>query len=112
MPGYALAALLLLGAAAAWAAQPPAYSVIVGTVWDAGDRPAPDLVVKIRRAERTKPQWELRTNSHGEFAQRLPAGAADYVVWAEVNGRRRPETEVKVHIDYDERQDIGLHLKQ
>ncbi len=53
----------------------------------------------------------------GEFAQRVPVGPADYVVWADVKGyktadgrRVQPGEEVKVHIEADERSDIGLHL--
>jgi hypothetical protein len=54
----------------------------------------------------------------GEFAQRLPAGKADYVVWADtkglklLNGKKLAlAPEVTVHIQSDERADIGLHLK-
>jgi hypothetical protein len=87
-----------------------AYSVIVGTVWTADDHPAPGVIVRIRRADQPKPRWELRSDARGEFVQRLPAGSADYLVWAEVKGH--PAAETRVHIDNDERQDIGLHLRE
>ena len=70
--------------------------------------------------ERTtrKPRWELYSDRNGEFAQRVPAGKADYLVWADLNGYKssggnelRVGTEVMVHIEYDERADIGLHLR-
>ena len=74
---------------------------------------------EIRLADRKKPHWELFSDHHGEFAQRVPVGPADYLVWADLKGYKSPsgrqlhqDGEVKVHIDKDERQDIGLHLKQ
>lgn len=104
--------LLWPGAALAADRSKQDYSVIVGTVWTADDRPAPGVTVKIRRADRQKAEWELRSNGRGEFVLHLPVGSADYVLWAEVNGRRMAATEMKVHVDDNERQDIGLHLKE
>jgi hypothetical protein len=46
--------------------------------------------VKIRRADQKQAHWELYSDHQGEFAQRVPAGAADYLVWAEPEGRRVP----------------------
>jgi hypothetical protein len=53
-----------------------------------------------------------------EFAHRIPAGKADYLVWADLKGYKyngnkelQVGTEVTVHIEYDERADIGLHLR-
>ena len=73
--------------------------------------------VKIRRASEKKARWELFSDHSGEFAQRVPAGKADYVVWCDLKdykmprGRHlKPGTEVTVHIQNDERSDIGLHL--
>jgi hypothetical protein len=90
---------------------PKPYALIFGTVYAPDDRPAYRVTVKIRRALEKKARWELFSDHHGEFAQRLPAGRADYVVWAEVKGPKgRPKPEVKVHIENDERVDISLHL--
>jgi len=90
---------------------PKPYALIFGTVYAPDDRPAYGVRVKIRRAEEKKSRWELYSDHHGEFAQRLPAGRADYVVWADVKGPKdRPRPEVKVHIENDERVDISLHL--
>ena len=87
------------------------YALIFGTVYSPDDRPAYGVKVKIRRAKEKKARWELFSDHRGEFAQRLPAGAADYVVWAEVKGSKdRAKPEVKVHIENDERVDISLHL--
>lgn len=101
-------------------AQKP-YALIFGTVWGPNDRPVYGVKVKIRRSDKKRAQWELYSNHQGEFAQRVPAGQADYVVWTEAkdlkniksldNKQLHPGPEVTVHVTYDERQDIGLHLK-
>ena len=100
-------------------AKPKPYALIFGTVFDADVHALYAVKVKIRRAsdKDKKARWELYSNHMGEFAQRVPPGPADYVVWADVKGyklddghRLRPGEEVKVHIDGDERSDIGLHL--
>jgi hypothetical protein len=95
------------------------YALIVGTVWGPDDRPVYGVKVKIRRADQKKPKWELFSNHTGEFAQRLPAGKADYVVAADTKGLKSltgkkllPGTEVTVHFESEERVDIGLHLKE
>ena len=94
------------------------YALIFGTVWGPDDRPVYGVKVKIRRSDQKRAKWELYSNHSGEFAQRLPAGKADYVVWADTKGLKLlngnkldPGSEVTVHIESDERADIGLHLK-
>jgi hypothetical protein len=91
---------------------PKPYALIFGTVWTPGNREAPGVRVKIRQADEKKARWELVSNSQGEFAQRVPVGPADYVVWAETKGHKTPAAETKVHVVNDERQDIGLHLTE
>jgi len=93
------------------------YALIFGTVWDPDGHPLYGVTVKIRLAGEKKARWELYSNHTGEFAQRVPAGKADYIVWADLKGyklpsgrRLKPGSEVTVHIDNDERSDIGLHL--
>jgi len=93
------------------------YALIYGTVWGPNDHPLYGVTVKIRRADQKKAHWELYSDHSGEFAQRVPVGPADYVVWADLKGYKYPvplrvEQDVKVHIYSDEREDIGLHLKQ
>jgi len=97
--------------------KPKPYALIFGTVWDPDAHALYAVKVKIRRADEKKVRWELYSNHTGEFAQRVPVGPGDYVVWADVKGyklpdgrRLQPGPEVKVHIDSDERADIGLHL--
>ena len=93
------------------------YALIFGTVWGPDDRPVYGVKIKIRREGEKKVRWEQYSNRSGEFAQRVPAGKQDYVVWADLkglksaNGRPLLGEEVKVHVDGDERVDTGLHLK-
>ena len=108
----------LLEASAAQQDPHKPYALIFGTVWGPDDRPVYGVKVKIRRAEQKRAKWELYSDHSGEFAQRLPVGPADYVVWADakglklLNGKKLVSgAEVTVHIQADERADIGLHLK-
>ena len=94
-----------------------AYALIFGTVWGPDDRPLYGVKVRIRRSQDKKPKWELYSNHTGDFAQRVPAGRADYVVWADLKDFKPMDgkplhqaPEVTVHVDNDERVDIGLHL--
>jgi hypothetical protein len=121
-----LSFLLCLTAATAGAASPSGdkghekpYALIFGTVWGPEDHPLFGVRVKIRRADQKKAKWELFSDHNGEFAQRVPPGPGDYLVTVDLNGYKpssgkqlQAGQEVKVHIDNDERQDIGLHLKQ
>jgi hypothetical protein len=93
------------------------YALIYGTVFGPDSRSVYGVKVKIRRADQKKAHWELYSDHAGEFAQRVPAGRADYIVWADLKGCKahqckglRGGTEVTVHIQNDERTDIGLHL--
>jgi hypothetical protein len=98
--------------------KPKPYALIFGTVWSPDNRPLYGVKIKIRRADRKKARWDLYSDHNGEFAQRVPPGRADYLVWADMKGYKpsagkqlQPGEEVKVHIEGDERVDIGLHLK-
>jgi hypothetical protein len=122
-PALLAAVLCLTGlSAAAASAQRDShekdYALIYGTVWSPEGLPVYGVKVKIRRADQKKAKWELYSDHQGEFAQRVPPGPADYVVWADLKGFKSLDKrhlqagdEVKVHISNDERQDIGVHLK-
>jgi len=93
------------------------YALIFGTVWGPDNHPVYGITVKIRRLPDKKSKWEVYSDHAGEFAQRVPAGKADYVVWADLKGVKTRDgqalhlaEEVPVHVEYDERADIGLHL--
>lgn len=93
------------------------YALIFGTVWGPDDHPVYGVKIKIRRENEKKARWELYSDHNGEFAQHVPAGKQDYVVWADTKGHKSAKgnplqgEEVKVHVDGDERVDTGLHLK-
>jgi hypothetical protein len=113
-----LAALLAIPQAAAReSAKEKPYALIFGTVWGPDNQVLYGVKIKIRRSDQKKAHWELYSDHRGEFAQRVPAGKGDYVVWADTkdyklsSGKRfRPGAEVTVHIENDERSDIGVHL--
>jgi hypothetical protein len=95
------------------------YALIFGTVWGPDNRPAYGVRVEIRVATEKKPWWNLASDHHGEFAQRVAAGKNDYIVGADLKGVKTQDghpvhlvEEVPVHVEYDERVDIGLHLAQ
>ena len=108
----AVASALTHGAAAQALKPGDPYALIFGTVWK-DKAPVSGVRIMIRRAGEKKARWEQVSDHNGEFAQRVPAGTADYVIWADVKapkGKPRPET--KVHIDNDERTDIAVHLTE
>ena len=86
------------------------YALIIGTVYTPGNVPAYGVKVKVQNNQKKKAHWETYSNHQGEFAVRVPAGAADYVVSAEPPKNSAGAVAITVHIDNDERQDIGLHL--
>jgi hypothetical protein len=69
------------------------------------------IPVTIRRASDRKPKWQQVSDHSGEFAQRVPAGAQDYIIEAEIKvPKGQPRPQITVHIADDERQDVSLHL--
>lgn len=95
------------------------YAVIAGTVWGPDDRPVYGVTVKIRRAsdKPKKARWEVYSDHHGEFAQRVPAGELDYILTADLKHVKSDDgkplrlvKDVTVHIYNEEREDTGLHL--
>lgn len=106
------------------------YALIYGTLYDAQGRHIYGATIKIRRAGNKKVLWELTSDHSGEFAQRVPPGPADYILWADVGkhselaadeadkgpaqglekGAIHGGQAVKVHISAEERVDLGLHL--
>ena len=95
------------------------YALIFGTVWGPDDRPVFGVKVKIRRAQDKRARWELYSDHRGEFAQRIAAGKADYVVWADLKNFKSADgkplhavQDVPVHVEGDERVDVSLHLSK
>ena len=110
----AAAALLLffLGNSAS-AQDKKDYALIYGTVWSADNHALPGVPIKIQRVGNKKAKWALLSDRRGEFAQRVPTGDNEYVVFADIKiskGGTKPQT--KVHIYRNERADISLHLSE
>jgi hypothetical protein len=89
------------------------YALIFGTVWGPDSRPVAGVPIRIRRASEKKFRWELTSNRRGEFAQRVPVGAQDYVIQADTKTPKgTSKAEITVHIDDNEREDVGIHLTE
>lgn len=101
------------------------YALIFGTAFGPNDRPLYGVKITIRPEKKKHPSWELMSDHRGEFAQRVPARANDYVVHGEaeyapmgddgkpqLSKKVRLKGETRVHIDNEERRDISLHLTE
>jgi hypothetical protein len=95
-----------------------AYALLYGTVYGPDNLTVYGVKVHIRRSDQKKPKWELYSDHAGEFAQRVPAGKATYVIWADLKGYKslngkklQAGQPVTVEVQNDERADISLHLK-
>jgi hypothetical protein len=95
------------------------YALIYGSVFAPNGTLAKGVRVLIRKSDSKKPKYERFSDSQGEFAQRVPVGPADYIVYADPksppfgkHSKIKPGKEVTVHIAKDERQDISLHLTE
>ena len=101
------------------------YALIFGTAYGPDDRPLYGVKITIRPQAKKHPSWDLMSDHRGEFAQRVPAGTNDYLVHGEaeyaplgndgkpqLSKKVRLKGETRVHVDNDERRDIGLHLTE
>jgi hypothetical protein len=132
-----LAALICAGNAASFAGQADKdkskdkskdphkhYALIFGTAFGPDERPLYGVRVDIHPVDKKRPKWELMSDHNGEFAARVPPGPGDYVIEAvaeiapaedgkvQMQKKKRYQAETRVHIDKEERQDIGVHLKE
>jgi hypothetical protein len=97
----------------AGSAGPASYALIFGTVWSPAGRPVYGVHVKLRRAGDKKFRWEAWSDHRGEFGIRVPAVRDDYVLVPDLrHAKDQPLPETRIHIDGDERVDIGVHLAQ
>jgi hypothetical protein len=104
--------LLAFASSVAYAATPQPYALIFGTLWGSGDRPAYGVRLKLRRADEKRYRWEAVSDHRGEFAIRVPAAKADYVLVPDVKrAKNKPLPETRIHVESDERIDIGVHLQ-
>jgi hypothetical protein len=98
--------------------KPKDYALIFGTVWAPDNTPVHGIEVNIRPADHKRAKWRIYSNGLGEFEQQVPAGKADYILWASTKGVKlsngkhlQPSPRVTVHIESNERADTGLHLQ-
>lgn len=105
--------------------QEKSYGLIFGTAYGPDDRPLYGVKINIRPEGKKHPSWDLFSDHRGEFAQRVPATAADYLIKGEaeyapigkdgkpqMSKKKRLRGEAKVHMEGEIRQDIGLHLTE
>jgi len=89
------------------------YALVFGTVWGPGEHPLYGVHVRLRRASEKKFRWEASSDHRGEFAIRVPAGKQDYVLVPDLKrSKEKPLPETRLHVDNDERIDIGVHLEE
>jgi hypothetical protein len=111
------AALLLwlpaCAAPTACASGPAPYALIFGTLWAPGERPLYGVRLRLRRADEKRYRWEAISDHRGEFAIRVPAAKAEYVLVPELkHSKDKPLPETRIHVENDERIDIGVHLQE
>lgn len=93
-------------------AKPASYALIFGTLWGPGERPVYGVRMKLRRAGEKKFRWEAISDHRGEFALRVPAVKADYVLIPDLKLDKDKLPETRIHVESDERIDIGVHLQE
>ena len=100
------------------------YGLIFGTAYGPDDRPLYGVKVTIRREGKNHKTWEVVSDHRGEFAQRVPADASDYLIQGEaeyapvglegkpqMSKKKKLRGQTRVHIEGEERQDVGIHLQ-
>jgi hypothetical protein len=99
------------------------YGLIFGTAYGPDDRPLYGVKVTIHPEGKKHPHWELFSDHRGEFAQRVPTAAADYLITGEAeyaalgkdgkpSKKKKLRGETRVHMEGEIRQDVGLHLAE
>ena len=91
--------------------------MIFGTLWDPDSRAVYGVHMQLRRAGEKKVRWEAFSDHRGEFAFRVPSGKGDYELSADPKSLKTLKNKgllnkmpVKVHVEYDEQVDTGVHL--
>ena len=94
------------------------YGLIYGTAYGPDDRPMYGAKIEIHPVGQKHPHWELMSDHQGEFALRVPPGPGDYLITGEAviveqnKQKKKLKAEKTVHIQSEERRDIGLHLAE
>jgi len=105
--------------------QEKPYALIFGTAYGPDDRPLYGVKITVRREGKKHGSWELISDHRGEFAQRVPAEPSDYLIKGEaeyappgadgkpqIKKKKKLKGETRVHIEGEERQDVGIHLAE
>lgn len=118
LPALAIAGLLSMTAPETAAAKrkkgPQSYAVIGGTVFHENGRSLPGARVVVtplpeEGSKKVTARMEATSDSRGEFAIRVPAGAARYNVRVEARGFEPAEKQVQV--EWDQRVDLVFRLQ-
>ena len=122
----AAGAFLLVGLLAALATQAaaakddkkkkkerPAYALLGGTLFDENGRRVPGIEIVVREKD-GKRRWKAASDTSGEFAVHLPAGAAVYIVEAVLPKQAAGYVVDSVEVTFsgEERQDISLRVRR
>jgi hypothetical protein len=107
--GAVLVALLAGWPAAAQKKEAPAEAIITGTVFQASGHLLPGAKVEIARESQPGFKRSAVTDSLGDFAVRVPAGAATYRVTATAKGFEPAGKSVEVHQDEKVRTNLILN---
>ena len=104
--------------------QEKPYALIFGTAYGPDDRPLYGVKISIRSEGKKHRNWELVSDHRGEFAQRVSPDPADYLIkgeaeYAPIGANGKPQMskkqklrgQTRVHIEGEERQDVGIHLQ-
>lgn len=90
-------------------ASPPAYALLVGSVFSELGRSLAGIEVTIRRSEDQKPKWRAVSDRRGEFAVRLPAEPAAYLV--STRSRDYQDQDQTIEVRGEDRISLFLRLK-
>jgi hypothetical protein len=95
--------------------------LIFGTAFGPDDRPLYGVKVHIQPVGKKHPDWDLVSDHHGEFAQRVPPGDYEITGEAEIapiaegkpqlSRKKRVKINRTVHVEKDVEQDISLRLE-
>jgi hypothetical protein len=95
--------------------------LIFGTAFGPDDRPLYGVKIHIQPVGKKHPDWDLISDHHGEFAQRVPPG--DYEITGEteiapmtdgkpqLSRKKRVKINRTIHVEKDVEQDISLRLE-
>jgi hypothetical protein len=101
--------------------EPKPEGLIFGTAFGPDDLPLYGVKVHIQPVGKKHPAWDLVSDHHGEFAQRVPPGDYEITGKAEIvpiahgkpqlSRKKRVKVSRTVRVENNVEQDISLHLE-